>query len=451
MLRLFQFKGQIRQLPYALWSYGVFFSQHLVLFVVSDTRYEQLKADWLFYLLPLRSLVTIYRVSDMTLIIGLAYFLIAAWALAALAFRRTVDANVSEWIATCAIAPVVQIPTILFLCVMPSRVAPDRPPITDNVAAPGPAWAAAAQGVVAGMGLMLFAVAVGTLVFGTYGYGVFLLTPFIVGATTGYFANRKGDAGESRTWMMVAGATALGSIALVIAALEGLICIIMAAPLGLGAAWVGGLLGRSIALYSRRPPAQTLSCLALLPLVFAIESLLPPTASFETAQTITVKAPADVVWRSIVQMESIDEPLARPFRLGVAYPLGGEIIGEGVGALRRGEFSTGTAIERVTEWVPNRKLAFVVVKDVPAMRELSPYEHVHAPHVIGYFRTTSTSFELFQRSDGHTDILERTSHELRLDPVHYWLPMARLVVHENNARVLAHIRRHSERQRPSGE
>src|SRR5262249_11910137 len=146
----------------------------------------------------------------------------------------------------------------------------------------------------------------------------------------------------------------------------------------------------------------------------------------------------------IVRMDATDESPALPFRLGVAYPRGGEIIGEGVGALRRGEFSTGIAFERVTEWVPERKLAFTVISDVPAMRELSPYRHVHAPHVVGYFRTTYTSFEIVPRADGRSDIVERTSHELRLEPIFYWLPMARWIVHENNARVLAHIRRQAE-------
>jgi hypothetical protein len=113
--------------------------------------------------------------------------------------------------------------------------------------------------------------------------------------------------------------------------------------------------------------------------------------------------------------------------------------------MRRGDFSTGTALERVTEWVPGRKLAFVVLTDVPAMRELSPYRHVHAPHILGYFLTTSTSFELSPRSDGTTEIAERTSHALNLDPVLYWLPLARWVVSQNNARVLDHIRRQAER------
>jgi hypothetical protein len=189
------------------------------------------------------------------------------------------------------------------------------------------------------------------------------------------------------------------------------------------------------------------SAFAMLPIVFALEYTLNPTTTFDTYQTIEIDAPADVVWTSIVHMDTIEEPLALPFRLGVAYPLRGDILGEGVGALRHGEFSTGTAIERVTEWTLHRKLAFEVTNDIPAMRELSPYEHVHAPHVIGYFRTSLTSFELAERPGGKTVIVERTSHELRLEPILYWMPMARWIVAENNARVLAHIKHQSERRR----
>ena len=239
-------------------------------------------------------------------------------------------------------------------------------------------------------------------------------------------------------------ATLLGGVALVVSALEGIFCIILAAPLGIGVAIVGGVLGRAIALRGQRSPAQTLTGVALLPLIFALEAVLPQITSFDTVESMQVDAPPEQVWNSILHMARIDAPLALPFRLGVAYPLGGEIAGEGVGAVRRGEFSTGTAIERVTEWVADRKLAFTVVTDVPAMRELSPYEHVHAPHVIGYFRTTLTSFELLPLADGRTEIVERTSHQLRLDPAFYWLPLARWIVHENNARVLTHIKRQAE-------
>ena len=134
-------------------------------------------------------------------------------------------------------------------------------------------------------------------------------------------------------------------------------------------------------------------------------------------------------------MDTIDEPLALPFRLGRRLSAARRVIGEGVGAVRHGEFSTGVAVERVTEWVPERKLAFVVVSDVPAMRELSPYEHVHAPHVIGYFRTTRRASS-WRRSRGRHAPGRAHLARLKLDPVLYWLPLARWVVDLNNARVL---------------
>jgi uncharacterized membrane protein YhaH (DUF805 family) len=444
MLSPFSFEGRLRPLPYAAWSLAIFFSQHLAVFLAFKAHGQPLTMAWWFYVAPLRGLV-ILDVASTFLIGACAYLLIAAWALAALAFRRAADADVSEWIAAAAIAPAVQIPVILLLCCMPSRVADSAPARTDRASISEFGLAAATQGAVAGMALTLFAVAVGALLFGAYGYGMFVLSPFVIGATTAYVANRRQDFGARRTAQLVVVATALAGFVLIAVALEGIVCIILAAPLGLGAALVGGLFGRAVAGRTRRSATQTLSAVALLPIVFASEYVLPPSAMFDTVETISVAAPPERVWQSIVRMDSMDEPPALPFRLGVAYPLRGEVIDEGVGATRRGEFSTGIALERVTEWAPNRKLTFVVVSDVPAMRELSPYAHVHAPHVVGYFRTTETSFELVPRADGRTDIVERTSHELKLDPVLYWLPLARWVVHVNNARVLAHIQRQAER------
>lgn len=399
------------------------------------------------YILPLRSLAALARSSEATLILALAYGLLVAWVLAALAFRRAADAKVSEWIAAAAIVPVVQIPAILFLYASPSRTSVRPPPLPDDFDSGKIQWVPAAQGMIAGAALTLLSVAVGALILGVYGYGMFVVSPFFIGAVAAYFANRTKELGAVTTVQIALGATLLGGLSLVAAALEGVLCIVMAAPLAIPVAWVGALLGQSIARLGRRPARHTLSGFALLPIVFATEHAFPPMTTFETYQTIGVNAPPAMVWNAIVKMDTIDEPLALPFRLGVAYPLRGEVLGEGVGATRRGEFSTGIAIERVTEWIFGQRLAFVVENDVPAMQEISPYREVHAPHAVGYFRTTLTSFELARRPDGGTEIIERTFHQLKLDPAYYWLPMARWIVRENNARVLAHIR-HQAEQRP---
>ncbi|MBV8754881.1 MAG: SRPBCC family protein [Hyphomicrobiales bacterium] len=441
----FSFQGRIRRPAYALASLATFFSQHLIVFAAFRAFGRPLTADWWFWFVPLTSLARLDHVSNLILVLALAYLMLAAWVLAALAFRRAADGGISEWIAVYAIVPFVQVPVIALLCILPPRSPAEPVPVAEPSPSPDSGWLTAIQGMIAGMALTLFAVAVGALIFGAYGYGVFFVAPFVIGATTGYLVNRKADVGDGRTVTLVLGATALGGIALIIAALEGILCIILAAPLAFFAAVMGGLLGRSIARRARRPARQTLSVVVLLPLIFAIETLLSATTTFDTEQVIGIKAPPAAVWRAIVQMERMDEPPTPPFSLGIAYPLGGEFIGQGVGALRRGEFSTGVALERVVEWAPERILSLSVLNDVPAMQELSPYHHVHAPHVIGYFRTVSMSFELRPRANGETDLVERSSHELRLEPVLYWLPMARWVVHANNARVLAHIRHQAEK------
>jgi hypothetical protein len=296
----------------------------------------------------------------------------------------------------------------------------------------------------------LAAVVLSALVFKTYGQGIFLASPFVIGAVTAFMANRRSELSLGQSTGIV-GITGFAACMMLLGlALEGILCVVVVAPLAVGAAMLGGLLGRELALRIKNPGRKIASSIAVLPLIFALEAAFPPVARFETQQSIEVRAEAAHVWKAIVQMETIEEPLLLAHRLGLAYPVRGRVFGAGVGALRYGDFSTGTAIERVTEWVENKKLTFVVLKDVAGLRELSPYRHVHAPHVIGYFTTRETSFELVEKSGGLTEIVERTSHELRLDPALYWLPIVRHVVDHNNGRVLAHIKKQAERGATAG-
>jgi uncharacterized membrane protein YhaH (DUF805 family) len=445
----FAFTGRMRPLPYALSSSTLFFSQHLIALFADPMAMRGIwqfpeplspQFPWQFFLMPLETLAR-RNAGGVTLITALFCILIIAWALAALAFRRAADAHVSGWVAALALAPVIQIPAILALSLIPSRRAAIEPPSTGDDRPFD--WATAAQGLLAGVGLTVVAVTIAALVFGSYGFGMFLVSPFAVGLTTGYLANRKIDIGAGFTAVVVAGALLLGGMALIAAALEGVVCIVMAAPLAMLAAVVGGLVGHAIAVCWKRPPRQVLPGIALLPLIFAAEAALPAGVGLDTQATIEIGAPPEAVWQILLDTDLSHDPVTLPFRLGIAYPLRGKVLGEGTGALRVGEFTTGSVLELVTEWIPNRKLAFIMLNEVPAMRELSPYAHVHAPHVVGYFSTTNTSFELARRASG-TEVIERTSHELKLQPVLYWLPLARAIVAANNARVLRHLKREAE-------
>lgn len=441
----FAFRGRIGRLPYALFSLGLFFSQHLAAITILKSQGIALKFDWWFVFVPLRALVTQAQLPSPILTFGFAYLLIAAWALSSLAYQRAKDAGINEWIAAAAIAPFLQLGVIAYLSAVPDGGTDPLPSAGVKSGGPHSQGASIAYGVIACVGVTVAAVALSTLLFSSYGFGLFVFSPFIIGAITAFIFNFKTDLGARRTNLLLAVATAIGAIGLIAVALEGVICVVLIAPLAFGLAVLGGMMGRAIAISTQRPARQFLSGFALLPLMFAFESLLPAETSFDARQSILVNAPPEAVWASLLHMETIAQPPTLLFRLGVAHPIRGNVIGEGVGALRHGEFSTGIAIERVTEWLPNRKLAFVVEKDVPSMREISPYPHVHAPHAVGYFRTSLTSFELVPQPGGGTRIDEMTSHQLKLDPVLYWLPMTRWIVHTNNARVLTHIKAQAER------
>lgn len=440
---LLAFRGRIGRVPYGLWSAAIFFLPHAAVWGVFDLAGQPLMPDWRFWAMPFASLAQLPLVPVFALPLAFAAMLLVLWMLTALAFQRAADAGADGWIATLVAAPAVQIPAMALLLVLPPR-----PPAPPRVATARDAvldWTPAVQGVLAGIGLTLFAVAAGALVFGTYGYGIFVLSPFVIGAATAFLANRRQDIGWPRTLRLFTLSLSLGAVALVVFALEGIVCIVLAAPLAWGAALLGALLGHALAQSPRRRAGSTLTSVALLPVVFLMEKALPPTMTFATDERIEIAAPPAAVWQALIHMDRIDGPPSLPFRLGVAYPVSGAIRGQGVGAIRTGVFSTGIAVERVTAWMPDRRLAFTVLRDPPAMHEMSPYAHVNAPHVTGYFRTVSTAFEIVPRLGGGSVLLEHTEHRLRLDPVLYWLPLARWIIHQNNERVLAYIGRHAER------
>lgn len=435
------FEGRLRRWPYVLMTAAVFLGQYVVALPFALLA-EPPQLGWHFLLMPLHAVARGSQASNATLVAFLVVGLLVAWALAALAFRRANDADQSGMLAAFALTPLTQIPVFIYLALAPTSEAPAKPP--DYGRFTRPEWQSAVRGILIGMALTVAAVALSTLVFGAYGAGLFIVVPFVVGAVTAFNVNDRGDIGGKRTTKLVLAATALGALALMLFAIEGAICIVMAAPLGLLLAYLGGLVGRLVATHEGPRPGQTLASVAVLPLVFAAETLVPSSTPFEVTETIAVEAAPAKVWATLLNLDMSSAPLGLPYRLGLAHPKRGWVVGEGVGAIRYGEFSTGTAIERVTEWVPNELITFVVEKDVPAMRELSPYVHVHAPHAVDYFKTGSASFALKPRAGGGTDIVLRTQHTLRLEPMFYWVPLARMVVRGNNQRVLGHVKRQAE-------
>lgn len=433
----FSFRGDIGRVAYGFASVAAFFLQHAFAYGVFLFKGVSLDVPWWFWLSPLRALAgKVGLGSDWLLLLGLVVALIVMWALLALSYRRSRNTGSdASWILL-VIVPGLQLLVIAWLSWLPES----KRETTPDTAGLGSNTRNVALGLLAGAALCLAAVALSTLVLGIYGYGLFIASPFVIGATVAAMVNRPAMLGLRRTTLLVMGALGLGALVVAGFALEGTICLLLASPLIAFMGFLGALVGRSLAQGRQYTPLSV----ALLPLLLAAEALAPPRADFESVESVDIAAAPAAVWDSVVHMGPIPDAPAVPFRWGLAYPLRGEISGSGVGAVRRGVFSTGVAYERVVTWVPERQLFFIVLSDPPSMRELSPYAHVNAPHVQSYFRTRDARFTITPLADGRTRLTLATHHDLDLEPALYWLPLAHWAVHANKVRVLRHFRQQAE-------
>lgn len=375
-MRLPPLHGEIGPARYGIAAPALLLLQNAAVALAYLLSGHQPPLDTEFWLLPLRRLALLPDLPSWVAAVVFALSLLVAWGLAALSFKRATRSGVGYVIAALTVVPGMQVAAVVVLALLPVRAPhyPPEPEVGTNVAH-------VIQGVLAGVAIIVFAVLVSAVSFGAYGWGLFVLTPFVVGVTTAYLANRRAALEPGMTLPLVTGAAALGSLALVMFAIEGLVCIVLAAPLGLLAAMAGGALGRAAALAGLRRGKPFMS-IALLPAVFAFEAAMPPALAITTDQATIISAPPSAVWRALTSANPIVASPGLVGRAGLAYPIGGQIIGEGVGAKRLGMFSTGNARERITEWRPGRRLAFAVLSQPPAMEEMSPYRHVHAPHVM---------------------------------------------------------------------
>jgi hypothetical protein len=309
-----------------------------------------------------------------------------------------------------------------------------------------PPHAPAVAKAVAGGVLAAFAcVALGVSALRTYGLFLFLATPFVMGAVTGYLLARGASVTSVQTARVILLELALVSAGILSVAFEGLICLLMAAPLAIPFMLAGVSVGRRVGRGGDDRPIGLLLSLLFLPAGAVFDSTnLPDREAHEVLSVVEIDAPAERVWENVIEFPPLPEPTEWWFRAGVAYPRYASIEGRGVGATRYCVFSTGPFVEPITAWEPGRRLAFDVTSFPEPMRELSPYRGIHPPHLDGYLRSRRGEFRLIPLPGGRTRLEGRTWYELDMAPAIYWEAVTDGVIHSIHRRVLDHIKRESE-------
>jgi uncharacterized membrane protein YhaH (DUF805 family) len=366
------------------------------------------------------------------------------WIALSMSLRRCLDAGRSPWRTLLIVVPLVNYVVMLQLALAPSRV-DSVTPVRARELEVAHGVRSAMLGVFAAVAIALAMVGISVGMFGTYGSALFLATPTVMGAISGFIYNRGQRRSRDSTLIVAVIGVAIAGGGLLLFALEGLLCVAMAFPITAVAAGLGALIGREIASSPRPSAAQALLVVLSLPFLTGVDAVASHSQRFEVVSEIEIDAPPERVWPNVVAVDELPPPSEWLFRMGIAYPLRARIEGSGVGAVRHCEFSTGPFVEPITRWDAPHMLSFDVASQPPPMQEWSPYGAIVTPHLYQYFRSVAGEFRLVALPGGRTRLEGSTWYELDLFPRAYFAWWSDWLVHRIHARVLAHVKELSER------
>ena len=378
------------------------------------------------------------------------------WVGACLALGRLRDARIPRRWALLFLIPGVRVLFLLILATLPGDDATQGPQtwIGDrrsfwNRWLPSSRWGCALASAIyagaAGVGLTVLS----TQWIGEYGWALFVVMPFALGAVSTWLFLRRHPATLREAQRVSYLAVLCVGVLLFGLALEGLVCLVMATPIALLLAAMGGSVVWQIhRAHSKESQAPLMGAVLIaLPALVASEPLGRPDAPTFTVQSeVFVAAPPERVWPLVVDVAGIPPDTRLWSRLGMATFRRAWTEGQGVGAIRYCEFDTGLAREQVEVWDPPRHLRLRVETTPTPLKELSIHEHLHAPHLKGFYEVRSAEFRL-DPVPGGTRLIGTTRYRHGLWPAEYWAWWCGHVVSDLQQRVLTHAQQQAEARR----
>src|SRR6267378_2103243 len=219
------------------------------------------------------------------------------WIGVSMTLRRAVNAGLSAWTCLLFFVPGVNYLLMLALCVWPPlakqawSIASPPPRVDERLTS-------ALLGVAASLGITLVTVAIGIYIKRSYSAGLFLGVPFTVGYISSYIYNRRFPRSVGESIIIALASVSIAGGALIVFALEGLVCTVMALPVAFALAWPGALVGRLVAQHSVEPGAGVGMAL-MAPLLVAVEPRPAPPVH-QVLTVVEIAAPPEVVWRQVV-------------------------------------------------------------------------------------------------------------------------------------------------------
>ena len=232
---------------------------------------------------------------------------------------------------------------------------------------------------------------------------------------------------------------------------EGVICVIILAPLWLASSYAGVAIAWRFRARDRRDYDNIFnSSLLVLPLLAVqIEPYVPlPETTASVTRTIVVDATPDRIWPLLRGI-----PDVRPHEgawnlsqdvIGIPRPLGAHLVGEGIGAERLANWSNQVRFrERVNDWEPNRRIGWRFIFDGNNGWEFTDR---HLMPDSPYFRVTTGGYAMTPLSGGRTKLTIYTNYWIKTPVNAYSKLWGQLFLGDVEVNLLALVKGRAERR-----
>ena len=285
--------------------------------------------------------------------------------------------------------------------------------------------------------------------FGLMTMSFMFVVPFVVGLITAYHQDKITSSRKIAMITMPLFAIVGLIIISVLSGQEGIICALMALPVFLVMALIGGFIG--VRIFKRnRADKLYISIFVLLPFIIApIENKIGLTDKIFTEHTqIEINSSDKTVWNNITRVRQISETENNNslFQfMGFPRPLEAELDTVAVGGIRKAIFARGLFFtETVTKMEVNKILAFNIVADPKSIPPKALDEHV----MVGgkYFDVLEGKYEI--EKVGDTKIILHLTSQFRLSTrFNFYSGLwSKLIMRDIQKNILDIIKSRSEKQ-----
>ncbi|WBS02804.1 hypothetical protein OU994_00415 [Pseudoduganella sp. SL102] len=274
-----------------------------------------------------------------------------------------------------------------------------------------------------------------------------VVTPFCVGAIAVFMTDQEQPLAVRRALRVSAQAMMVFMLAMIVLVLEGVICVVLVAPVFLAAAMVGGAVARLFILHGNTSRG-TISAFAILPLLVGpLEGTLDTVQSEQViVDSIRIAAPPEIVFDQLAQVRDI-----RPDELGFSFlhliglprPVAADMHGEGSGTVRVSRWEKNVRFEEViTTW--NRPYAMHYRFHIPPGSIPRDALDRHVEMGGEYFTVIDGGYDLARTSDGGTLLTLRTRFANRSQLKLYGNLWGKMVLHDFHGSILGLMRSRAE-------